>query len=88
MRVLRRFTAPDLCVTSGIKTVNVQRYLRYLAAAGYLRLVRENVNGLAGSYRLYQLIRDTGPHAPIPWSERTVYDPNVKRVFGEEVADG
>lgn len=67
---------------------NAQRYLRALHCAGYLRLLPRREAGTAltsNGYQRYQLLRDTGPQAPL-WRVRTkmVYDPNT----GESIAIG
>ena len=66
MRTLRQFTVADLMTTAEASRSNAQHYVRGLCAGDppYVRVVRERSCGKAGSYHLYQLVRDTGPYAP------------------------
>jgi hypothetical protein len=65
MRVMRRFTTAELLMTTDASESAVMKYSRALAQAGYLRCVRARVSGRAGSRDVWQLVRDTGPLAPI-----------------------
>jgi hypothetical protein len=65
MRVMRRFTTADLLMTTDMGESAVLKYCRGLAQAGYLRLAQPRVSGRAGSRDVWQLVRDTGPLAPI-----------------------
>lgn len=65
MRVMRRFTAADILVTASIGKKSLQAFIKGLADAGYLRLAKPRANGRAGSYHLWQLVRDTGPFPPV-----------------------
>ncbi|AWD21584.1 hypothetical protein [Fuscovulum blasticum] len=72
MKTRRVFTVPDLVVdaATGDDTNpgdNLQRYLRGLAAVGYVSVSRRRVTGTAPTspgYKLFALVRDTGPVAP------------------------
>lgn len=59
-----------------------QRYVRRLAAAGYLALLPAREPGTAptsNGHRRWLLIRDTGPEAPIVRpARREVWDPNTR----------
>lgn len=86
MRIMVRFTAPQICTTSSIRSDNLGRYIRALLMAGYLRIAQERVNGRPGSFRAYQLIRNTGPKPPISWRTGQVFDQNTGIVYGEPKA--
>lgn len=77
MRVMRRFTTAELEATGTLKLRALQEFCRVLHKAGYLRLVQERVSGRPGSYDLWQLVRDTGPVAPVRRKDgETVFDRN------------
>ncbi len=84
MRVLRRFTRGDLETTcEGIDRSSLELYLVRLRRAGYLRVVatRPKPNGGLPT-NVYQLVRDTGPRAPIVWVQKQqVCDQNTGDVF-------
>ena len=65
MRILRRFTLPDLCRTASAKENNVGKFVRRLYAHGYVALQSENISGMAGSHKVWRLVRDIGPHHPM-----------------------
>lgn len=82
MRIVGTFNTFEIAATAEISYDQAKRYVQRLARAGYLRLVRKAVLGQAGSYHTYQLIRDTGPDAPICHRRSgRVYDPNLNQVF-------
>jgi len=84
MRILRRFTRPQLQTTvTGLTETNAAKFIRTLRRAGYLRVTQEHVSGRSGSYDVFQLIRDTGPLCPVCWGDGQVYDLNTKQTFGE-----
>lgn len=61
MRVMRRFTVPDLCRTSGANLNNVQKFVRSLLRHGYIAKIGTYVSGRAGSYQSFRIAIDTGP---------------------------
>lgn len=75
MRMLRRFTATDVCaVVESAALGYVKAYARRLASTGFLRVHRDGGNAAP----TYQLVRDSGPVAPSITSRRTrVYDHNT-----------
>jgi hypothetical protein len=78
MRVLRQFTRGDLIATAEAGQTAVERYVRVLRDAGYVRLVAERVSGRPGSSDRLALVRDSGPLAPIPRKKGGgAYDPNT-----------
>jgi hypothetical protein len=91
MRIMRRFDSGELRATAEAGETAVAKFVKALAAAGYLRLIEPRVSGRPGSRDRWMLLRDTGPLAPIRRRDDSgVYDPNTKRVWnlkGELVAD-
>ncbi len=81
MRVMRRFTLPDLVATAEIHEDNAKKYVRGLVRSGYLRIAVEKDNGRKGGHAVYQLIRDTGPRAPRMQTDGSAYDPNEHRIY-------
>jgi len=81
IRVMRRFTLPELVAAAEIGPDNARKYCAGLRASGYLRVVQPKANGRKGGHLVYQLVRDTGPHAPRLQSDGTTYDPNLHRVY-------
>lgn len=65
MRILRRFTIPDLCRTAGARTNNMRKFVRALARHGYVGKFGGYVSGRSGDYQAWRLIRDTGPDYPL-----------------------
>ena len=81
MRILRRFSLPDLMATAEVGQDNARKYVRGLARAGYLRVVKAKANGHKGGHAVYQLVRDTGPRAPRLQKDGSTYDPNEHRTY-------
>ena len=77
MRILRRFTSGDLQATAEVGASHSQKYVRMLLQAGYLRVVQAKQSGVTGGHAVYQLIRDTGPHAP-RFGNEELRDPNLQ----------
>lgn len=61
MRVMRRFTIPDLCRTSGASETNVRKFVRNLLTHGYIAKTGTYHRGHAGQYQGYRIAIDTGP---------------------------
>ena len=88
MRVLRRFTTAELLITTDASESAIMKYSRALARAGFLHCVRPRFSGRAGSRDVWQLVRDTGPLAPIRrWDGSGVFDRNFGTVFAFASAD-
>lgn len=81
MRIMRRFTIPDIAATADISISSATKYISALLAAGYLRIVLAKRTGVAGGYPVYAMIRNSGPRHPVIRSCGIVFDPNT----GEEV---
>lgn len=77
-RILRRFTASDLCAVAEYENVrSAQAYLNKLRHAGYFMNSR---NGNAEA--VWILVRNTGPKTPAIIRNRTaVWDYNLEREF-------
>jgi len=75
MRIMRRFTLPQLMATSGATESPTRAYVNALKRAGFLA-VRRPAQGMAGAYAVYQLLQDSGPQHPTTNSIQVVYDPN------------
>ncbi|MFH2100220.1 MAG: hypothetical protein ABIJ95_11955 [Pseudomonadota bacterium] len=65
MRILRRFTVPELCRTSKATRDNVWTYVRRLAAHGIVRQDGLFRGGRPGDCKNYRLVRDLGPEHPV-----------------------
>lgn len=76
MRVMRRFTLPQLMATADAEQGPAAAYVNSLKNAGYLRVEQQRQLGITGSHGVYQLLRDTGPKHPITNRVQVVYDPN------------
>jgi len=85
MRVMKRFTTADLLTVASIGESMVHKYVHALATSGHLRCVQPRVSGRPGSRDVWQLVRDTGPKAPIKRWKGGVYDANTGVAYG---ADG
>jgi hypothetical protein len=77
MRQMRRFSTADLCATAEVSASHAQKYLRALISGEYVRCVREKDSGRAGGHAVFQLLRDTGPHAP-RLGKQGLLDPNLQ----------
>ena len=81
IRYLKKFSIEDIESTTHQSYPNVRRYLRRLAAAGYVRLLNQ---AKGGTVHFYQLVRDTGPLPPIPQFEvKATFDPNNGQTYPE-----
>lgn len=84
MRVMRRFSMPELMATASIGKINVRKYVGALRRFGYVRLACAS-RFEPGSFHVFQLIRNTGPKAPILRSNGEVFDPNTEALYGGDV---
>jgi len=82
IRILAAFTKHQVAAVTGLPYSSVNNYLAYLERAGYLvRLPGRAPAGAGPGPVRFRLVRNTGPHAPIPWMDGRVYDPNTGEVF-------
>jgi len=63
MRILRRFSIPDLCRTSGAGRENAKKFAAALERHGVVRRCASH-DGRPGVHNVWQLVRDTGPQYP------------------------
>lgn len=93
VRLFKRFTAEQIAAPAEISVANLQKYLKALAASGYLALARPKQNGKTMGHAVWQLARNSGPRCPIVRNDSSgVYDPNHDRLYPypaptEEAAD-
>lgn len=83
MRKMKTFSALDVAAWStrdddDVTTEDVQRYIRPLLDAGYVRVRGEAQRGKRPAR--YQLVRDTGPKPPVMKRIQAVYDPNTAEI--------
>jgi hypothetical protein len=64
MRILLRFTIPDLCRTACASQSNVKKFVRNLTIHGYVAKHGDYVSGRKGSYQEFRLVRNIGPDYP------------------------
>lgn len=76
MRIMRRFTIAELVGTAEVSRNHAEKYVKALVAERYVRIVQAKRQGVAGGDAVYQLVRDTGPHAP-RIGKGALLDPNL-----------
>ena len=81
MRILRRFTMPQLVATAEITIDNARKYCNGLERAGFLRLTTPRNSGVRGGHKTYLLIRDPGPKSPRLRTNGITYDPNHHQTY-------
>ena len=87
MRIYKLFTIAELAPVADASPANVQKYLRALAQAGYLRLERAKRNGAVSGHAVWRLVRNSGPRCPIARSDGSgVYDPNTDQLYPYQAA--
>lgn len=77
MRILRRFSLPDLVSTAECNRDNIRKYIIALTRAGYLRVAVAKQNGRKGGHQIWALARNTGPAAPRLQTDGRIFDPNL-----------
>lgn len=94
MKVLKSFDYRDIVASASIPgfevaEITAQKYVNYLARAGYFQTLRASTRLLPGRYRLE---RKTGPHAPAITRAKVVLDRNTGEFIhletAQEVCDG
>lgn len=65
MRIMRRFTCPDLCRASDAEMSNVSKFVQRLRVHGYVKPFGKYVSGRAGAYKGWTLCKDVGPVYPL-----------------------
>lgn len=89
MKMLKKFTAHDLAITASlpgaiVPTITAVSYIKHLVRAYYIRVVEPRY-GSKGA--VYQLVKRTGPKAPMIQRTDWVWDPNLKQVMGPEAGE-
>ncbi|EAU53560.1 hypothetical protein [Mariprofundus ferrooxydans] len=88
MRMLRRFTIPEIVATAEISDSNATKYIRALVASGHLRIARAKRHGSAGGHAIYAVANNSGPIQPVAGKGGVVFDPNSGKTFDPaEVSD-
>ncbi|WP_157040002.1 hypothetical protein [Pelobacter propionicus] len=88
MRIMTRFTIPDLCrVVEGATTANVQSYVSRLHKEGYVGKIGKVRRGYAGEYQGYQLVKNTGPTMPVLLKGRHKKESETERQTGKETEE-
>jgi hypothetical protein len=64
MRIMRRFTAAELCRTTGAQRNNVRKFIRQLERHGYVAQQGTYAGGRVGVFRGLRLVKDVGPQYP------------------------
>ncbi|MDW7643412.1 MAG: hypothetical protein SCI25_00045 [Desulfuromonadales bacterium] len=65
MRIMRRFSIPDLCRTvPGAAYGNVRKFVSGLEKHGVIAKHGRYIGGRAGEYQIYRLVKDDGPEYP------------------------
>lgn len=87
LRVYKVFTAAEIAPVADISLTNLQKYLKALARAGYLRLERPKRNGYLDGHAVWRLLRNSGPGCPIVRQDGSgAWDPNHARVYPAQVS--
>ena len=82
MRIFIVFTTVEIAATAEITMPNLWKYLRLLKRWGYV----EDIGSVGkptqpGYARKYELILNTGPHAPLPYKTNGLRDLNTGEIF-------
>ena len=65
MRILRRFSLPDVCRTvPAVNISNVRKFAGNLERHGYIEKTGNYTGGRPGEFQLYRLVQDIGPNYP------------------------
>lgn len=77
IRIVRDFTLYDIQTLSGIPHRNARAYIAALSKAGYISRIglRKDGAGSAPRSKVWRLIKNTGPKAPL--LRRCLLDPNL-----------
>lgn len=78
MRMMRRFTIPDLIETAEASDTCARKFVRALVESDYVHVLRKT-NFRLMTHTTYLLVNDTGPQAPrLRKREAVVWDPNTR----------
>ena len=93
IKMIGAFTAADLAITASttvneVRLSHAKNYIGHLKKAGYLKVVRKHhSHGLSAVYRLLPN-KSTGPKAPIVQKDKSIFDPNLKKVVWSKPKEG
>lgn len=77
MRMAKCFDVGHLVGMTGLRRETVQTYLGRFVTAGYVEVVRPRDSGRSDGGGMYELVKDTGPLAPVFKRGGEVFDPNL-----------
>ena len=80
MRGLQRFTYNELEVITGCGYKVLRNKMSLFLAAGYVK-----ITGHSGPFRVFTLVKNTGPKAPVRCS--CLYDPNTDKFMRAKPKD-
>ncbi|MBI5056960.1 MAG: hypothetical protein HZB61_10140 [Nitrospirae bacterium] len=77
IRIVRDFTIHDIQIITGLPRGSISVYVSSLSRAEYIRRVglRKDCPGFAPRSKVWRLIKNTGPKAPL--LRRCLLDPNL-----------
>lgn len=81
MRILHTFTASQILICSEISELVAQEFVYQMHKANFLRLLEVYAPTVFGSENVYQLVRNTGPSAPLLCADGVVYDINISSIY-------
>lgn len=79
IRILEKFTIHDLMLRTGATRSNTEAFIRYLAQAGFVVILRKIDDGkpTSNGLNLYKLMRNTGNQTPFySFKYQKLIDPN------------
>jgi len=80
------FTRKDVARLSESSLANASKYMNTLLKAGYLMIVGfRSLAPKPGKEALYRLLKNTGPRPPIQKDLGSLYDPNTKSYWAEDL---
>lgn len=84
MRILCTFSVSQIKICSGISDSVAREFVYQMHQVNFIRLIEIYSARVFGSENIYQLIRNTGPIAPLPCANGIVYDINARSIYMTE----
>lgn len=81
MRILHTFSASQILICSEISELVAQEFVYQMHKANFLHLLEVYDPTVFGSENVYQLVRNTGPIAPLICADGIVYDINTRTIY-------
>ncbi|MDZ4878254.1 MAG: hypothetical protein CLLPBCKN_007689 [Chroococcidiopsis cubana SAG 39.79] len=81
MRILHIFSASQILICSEISELVVLEFVYQMHKTNFLRLVEGCDAEILGSENIYQLVKNTGPSAPLICADGIVYDINTRTIY-------